>query len=104
MGGKIKTKETMKKLIMDENRISDLIDGGLKEQEKTSKVAICEKCQSFVLACDINYLDETTEKEFTDLSNLGFTVKLESKEETMDRKYSWWEDCKNGKCNQLENK
>lgn len=70
----------------------------MNNAEKTSKVAICEKCQSFVLACDINYIDEITEKEFTDLSNLGFTVKLESKEETRERRYSWWEDCEKGKC------
>ncbi len=76
----------------------------MNNAEKTSKVAICEKCQSFVLACDINYLDEATEKEFTDLSNRGFTVKLESKEETRERKYSWWEDCEKGKCNQLKTK
>lgn len=76
----------------------------MNNAEKTSKVAICEKCQSFVLACDINYIDEATEKEFTDLSNLGFTVKLESKEETMERKYSWWEDCEKGNCKQLETK
>lgn len=50
--------------------------------EKTSKVAICEKCQSFVLACDAERLNKQTEKEFTELSNIGFTVKIESQEET----------------------
>ena len=76
----------------------------MNNSEKTSKVAICEKCQSFVLACDINYIDETIEKEFTYFSNIGFTVKLETKEETWIRKYSWWEDCENGNCKKLENK
>ena len=66
--------------------------------DKTSKVAICEKCQSFVLASDINHIAKSSEKDFTFFTNNGFTVKLETKEETKNRKYSWWEDCKEGKC------
>lgn len=76
----------------------------MNNADKTSKVAICERCQSFVLASDVNHITKSAEKDFTFFTNNGFTVKLESKDETRARKYSWWEDCKNGLCNSLENK
>lgn len=72
------------------------------EKEEQSKVAICEKCQSFVLACASDRITKTTEKEFTFFSNEGFTVKIEPKEETIKRRYSWWEDCKTGICQKNE--
>lgn len=68
------------------------------EPNKKSKVAICEKCKAFVLACAADKLSKKTENEFTFFSNEGFTVKIEDQEETRQRNYSWWEDCKNGKC------
>ena len=73
-------------------------------EDKTSKVAICEKCQSFVLASDINHITKSLEKDFTFFTNEGFTVKLETKKETKNRSYSWWEDCKNGICEEILNK
>ncbi len=63
-----------------------------------SKVAICEKCKGFVLACHVDFLDKETEKEFTDLTNLGFTVKLETAEETRARKFTNSENCLKGVC------
>ena len=72
------------------------------ENEDKSKVAICEKCQSLVLACAAERLTKATEKEFTFFSNEGFTVKIEPKEETIKRRYSWWENCKSGKCQENE--
>lgn len=70
----------------------------MNEIEIKSKVAICEKCQCFVLACATNHLSKSTEKEFTEFSNMGFIVKIESKSETRKRGYSYWENCKYGKC------
>ena len=71
----------------------------MEKLESKSKVAICENCQSFVLACATDHLSKETEKEFTEFTNMGFTVKIESKEETIKRGYSYWENCINGNCN-----
>lgn len=65
---------------------------------KESKVAICPKCTCFVLACHIDYLNNETEKEFKELSDEGFEVKLETTEETKTREYSSYNKCIEGKC------
>lgn len=65
---------------------------------KKSKVAICERCQSYTLAAHTDYIKKPTEKEFTELANIGFMVKIETLEETQKRGYSYWEDCINAKC------
>lgn len=65
---------------------------------KISKVAICENCQGFILACHVDYLDKETEKQFTELTNDGFTVKLETADETRARSYTSSTDCKDKKC------
>lgn len=70
----------------------------MRTDGKVSKVAICEKCNGFILASHIDFIDKQTEKEFTELTNEGFTVKLESIEETKGRKFSTYKDCKNGTC------
>lgn len=70
----------------------------MRLEGKVSKVAICEKCQSFVLACHVDLISKSTEKEFTAFTNEWFTVKLETIKETQERKYSWWENCKNNNC------
>jgi hypothetical protein len=67
-------------------------------KEKKSKVAICERCQKYTLASHTDYITNKTEKEFTELANIGFTVKIETLEETQQRGYSYWEDCINAKC------
>ncbi len=70
----------------------------MRTEGKVSKVAICEKCNNFVLASHIDYIDKKTEKEFTELTNEGFTVKLETIEETKARNYSSYQNCKAGTC------
>ncbi len=65
---------------------------------KKSKVAICEKCGAFVMASHIDMITKDSEKEFTKLANMGFTVKLETIKETQARKYSFYEDCLNANC------
>jgi len=70
----------------------------MRTEGKVSKVAICEKCKGFILASHIDYIGKQTEKEFTELTNEGFTVKLESIEETKARKFATYKDCKNGTC------
>ena len=44
----------------------------MRTEGKVSKVAICEKCGAFVLACHIDSISKNTEKEFTEFSNDGF--------------------------------
>ena len=70
----------------------------MRTEGKVSKVAICEKCNNFVLASHIDYIDKKTEKEFTELTNEGFTVKLETIEATQARNYSSYQNCKYGTC------
>jgi len=50
----------------------------MRTEGNVSKVAICPKCKGFTLACHIDSLCERTEKEFTELTNEGFEVKLET--------------------------
>lgn len=70
----------------------------MRTEGKVSKVAICGKCNGFVLGCHIDHLSRQTEKEFTGMTNDGFTVKLETIAETQARQFSDYEDCKEGKC------
>lgn len=61
----------------------------LEEQRKMSKVAVCPVCDSFPLACHIDYLRKETEKEFTEFSNEGYIIKIETADETRARKMDW---------------
>lgn len=70
----------------------------MRTEGKVSKVAICEKCENFILACHIDFLDKPTEKEFTELANDGFIVKLETIKETQAREFTNYSECKNGTC------
>tara|TARA_B100001146_G_C16062056_1_gene382577 strand:- start:135 stop:353 length:219 start_codon:yes stop_codon:yes gene_type:complete len=72
----------------------------MRTEGNVSKVAICPKCKGFTLACHVDCLDEETEKEFTDLTNEGFEVKLETIKETQAREYGAYSDCSKGKCNE----
>lgn len=72
---------------------------------KVSKVAICENCGAYVLASDINAIAKlplkgknAINKEFTELSNEGFVVKTETKEETKARKFSPYTVCLTKSC------
>lgn len=70
----------------------------MKTEGKVSRVAICEKCQSYILACHIEYLDKDAKKEFSKLSDDGFTIKTETIEDTKDRPFGDYKSCKSGKC------
>lgn len=70
----------------------------MKTEGNISKVAICNNCNGYVLACHVEYLDRATEKEFTSFTNEGFVVKLETAEETRARTLATYTDCKNGTC------
>lgn len=70
----------------------------MRKEGKVSKVAICPRCNGFTLACHVDSLSKRTEKEFTELTNEGFEVKLETIEETRARKYTAYSECKSGKC------
>lgn len=72
----------------------------MRTEGKISKVAICPKCDGFILACHVDHLEPETEKEFTELTNEGFAVKLETADETRARKYGAYSECSKGKCKQ----
>lgn len=63
-----------------------------------SKVAICPLCRSVLYACHVDYLDKNAEKQFTEFTNEGFIVKVESKDETLNRKFGAYHICKYKKC------
>lgn len=68
--------------------------------ENKSKVAICPKCNGLIRACHVDYLRKGNEKEFTELLNEGFTVKLETIPETQQRKFASYAECSKRTCNQ----
>lgn len=70
----------------------------MTKEGRVSKVAICEKCNGFVLACHIDFIDAQTEKEFTEFSNEGFTIRLETVGDTHQRKMCTYQKCKDGEC------
>lgn len=70
----------------------------MRTKGKVSKVAICNKCKGFVLACHVDTLTKETEKEFTELTNEGFKVKLETIKDTQKRLYSPYSECSLKKC------
>lgn len=67
-------------------------------KEKKSKVALCKKCKGYVLASHTDYMDKKTEKEFTQFTNEGFDVKIETLEKTRSRNFVFYCNKKNGKC------
>jgi hypothetical protein len=67
-------------------------------KERKSKVALCKKCKGFVLASHTDYITKSTEKEFTELTNWGFEVKIETLEKTRSRNLVFTSKLKNGKC------
>jgi hypothetical protein len=74
----------------------------MRTEGKISKVAICEKCKRYILACHVDYVDKYTEKVFTKLSNDGFTIKTETGEESRSRGIATLSDCKKGICSKSE--
>lgn len=65
---------------------------------KKSKVALCKGCKGFIMASHTDYMDKATEKEFTQFTNEGFEVKIETLEKTRSRNLVFYSDKKNGKC------
>lgn len=74
----------------------------MRTEGKVSKVAICEKCNKIILASHIDYLLKRTEKEFTELTNEGFIVKVETIQDTKSRSFGDYNKCKKGNCNTLK--
>ena len=62
-------------------------------KERKSKVAICEKCNCFVKAAHLDHISEDSEKDFTYFTNQGFTVKIETIEETQQRVFRNYHSC-----------
>ena len=71
--------------------------------DKKSKVALCKNCKGFVLASHIDYITKKTEKEFTEFTNEGYEVKIESLQETKDRKFVFSSILNNGNCEDCNN-
>lgn len=80
-----------KKMIREVEAVSE--QNAIDQERKMSKVAVCPVCDTFPLACHIDYLRPETEKEFTDFSNEGYIIKIETARETRARKMDWC-DCK----------
>ena len=70
----------------------------MRTEGKVSKVAICPRCNGYTLACHVDSLSKRTEKAFTELTNEGFEVKLETIDETRARSYGAYSECSKGKC------
>lgn len=66
---------------------------------KVSKVAICKNCNGYVLATLNRNIDSETEKEFTELEEEGYIIKVETIEETRARNYVPYESCNRAKHN-----
>jgi hypothetical protein len=66
--------------------------------DKKSKVALCMNCKGYVLAGHIDYITKNRESEFTQLTNEGYEVKIETLQETRDRGFVFSSLLNNGKC------
>ena len=73
----------------------------MRTDGNVSKVAICPKCKGYTLACHVDYLTKETEKEFTELTNEGFIVQLETIEKTRSRNYGAYTECSKGNCSNV---
>ena len=73
----------------------------MRTEGNVSKVAICSICGKFTLACHIDNLTKETEKEFTELTNEGFIVQLETIEKTRSRNYGAYSECSKAKCSDV---
>jgi hypothetical protein len=74
----------------------------MRTEGNVSKVAICQNCDGFVLACHVDGLDKRTEKEFTEFTNEGFLVKIETIQETKARDFADYDECSNGTCSKIK--
>ena len=74
----------------------------MRTEGNISKVAICPKCDKTILACHVDYLNEINEKEFTEFTNEGFIVKVETKDETISRGFGDYELCSTNRCKNIK--
>lgn len=65
---------------------------------KVSKVAICKRCKKHLKVCHIDYLDKSADKEFTELTNEGFIVKVETIAATQKREMGLYSECSKKIC------
>ena len=70
----------------------------MRLEGNVSKVAICPKCNCHVMAGHIDMISEESEKEFTQFTNEGFVVKVETIDETTSRDLGSYVDCSKGLC------
>lgn len=70
----------------------------MSTERKLSKVAICPQCDGLILAGHIEFLSRDQEREFTQLTNEGFTIFLETCSESQSRKFSTYKVCKAKQC------
>ena len=66
----------------------------MRTEGRISKVAICETCNKTLLACHVDFLNKETEKEFSEFTNEGFLVKIETADETRNRDFGDYNECK----------
>lgn len=70
----------------------------MRKTGRVSKVAICPKCHGYIIACHVDFLNKESQKEFTELRDEGFWVKLETIEETKNREIADYSICSKKKC------
>lgn len=70
----------------------------MQTEGNISKVAICPQCQKMMMACHVNHLSKATEKEFTEFTNEGFIVKIETRDETVARSFGDYNLCSKKEC------
>lgn len=70
----------------------------MRIEGKLSKVAICPQCSGLILAGHIDFLNKQQERHFTQLTNEGFTIFLETLKESQSRKFSTYQVCKAKQC------
>jgi len=62
-------------------------------EDKISKVAICPICEGLIKACHVGYLTVHSQNEFLSLRKEGFTILLETAEETRAREMTPYDEC-----------
>lgn len=70
----------------------------MRQEGNVSKVAYCEKCGAFALACHVDHISKDTEKDLAFFAKKGFLIKTETIAETKAREWGEWKKCSSGKC------
>lgn len=79
-------------------RLKKYPEDTMRTEGKLSKVAICPQCNGLILAGHIDFLNKQQELQFTQLTNEGFTIFLETLKESQRRKFSTYKVCKAKQC------